>query len=41
MTSLYCFAAGIPLIFVVIGLGAVHEEYGVKDSSSDSDDYYK
>ncbi|CAI8057705.1 Adhesion G protein-coupled receptor L3 [Geodia barretti] len=32
---------GIPLIFVVIGLGAVHEEYGVKDSSSDSDDYYK
>ena len=33
--------AGIPFIFVAVGLGALHEEYGVKGSSSGSDDYYK
>ena len=32
--------AGIPVIFVVIGLATVHDEYGVK-ADSESDDYYK
>ena len=41
MCYVILFVIGIPLIFVIIGLGAVHEEYGVKDDSSDSDDYYK
>ena len=27
--------AGVPLPFVVIGLGALHDEYGVKDNSGD------
>ena len=25
---------GAPVVFVVIGLGAVHDEYGVRDSGS-------
>ena len=34
-TSFVCFVSGIPVIFVAIGLGAVHDEYGVKDESGD------
>ena len=28
-----CPVAGIPVIFVVIGLSAVHEQYGVRDDT--------
>ena len=26
---------GIPVVFVVVGLGALHDEYGVKDELGD------
>ena len=36
---MYLFS-GIPVIFVVIGLASVHDEYGVR-ADDESDDYYK
>ena len=32
---------GIPVVFVAVGLGTLHEEYGVKDDSLNNNDYYK
>ena len=36
---MYLFS-GIPVIFVVIGLASVRDEYGVR-ADDESDDYYK
>ena len=35
MTRVWLSSSGIPIVFVVIGLGAVRDEYGVEDDNGD------